>query len=112
MQRDSSPPTAAGSTLRVATTPSRPVWPARLRIRDLNPLKWTVRFLASVRVAMVLILLIAAIVLVGTIIDQAPPAVIANQAAYERWMATARARYGGWTDLLNQLQLFNVFHSM
>jgi len=61
---------------------------------------------------MALILVIAAVVLVGTIIDQAPQAVIADSAAYTRWLDGARANYGGWTDLLDQLQLFNVFHSL
>ncbi len=61
---------------------------------------------------MALILLLAAIVLIGTVISQAPPSVIADDAAYGRWLERARASYGGWTDTLDRLQLFNVFHSV
>ena len=61
---------------------------------------------------MVLILVVAAIVLIGTILDQAPPPVVADEAAYARWLAAARGKYGGWTNLLDQLDLFNVFHSL
>jgi len=111
MQRHTLTPLAASDSLQ-ALTPGSGRGGHAIRIHDVNPLKLAVRFLTSIRAAIVLILVIAAIVLAGTIIDQAPPAVIANQAAYERWLATARTRYGDWTDLLDQFQLFNVFHSL
>jgi cytochrome c biogenesis protein len=63
-------------------------------------------------VASVLILVLALVVLTGTIIDQAPASVLADHAAYDRWLVTARGKYGSWTDLLDQLQLFGVFHSL
>lgn len=70
------------------------------------------RFFTSVRLALVLILLIAAAVLVGTLLDQAPPSVIANDAAWDQWLERARDKYGAWTDIFAFLQLFNVFHSL
>jgi cytochrome c biogenesis protein len=70
------------------------------------------RVLSSVRLAMLLILAIALVVLTGTIVDQAPPGVISDPAAYARWLDTARGKYGVWTDLFEKLQLFNVFHSL
>ena len=61
---------------------------------------------------MVLILVLAVTVLTGTLIDQAPPTVIADSEAYERWLTNAVGTYGGATSLLDRFQLFNVFHSM
>jgi len=61
---------------------------------------------------MVLILVIALTVLTGTLIDQAPPTVIANPEAYQRWLDNAQGTYGGATGVLDRFQLFNVFHSM
>jgi cytochrome c biogenesis protein len=61
---------------------------------------------------MALILLLAAVVLVGSVISQAPPSIIADHAAYGRWLGRARGTYGGWTDTFDRLQLFNVFHSL
>ena len=75
-------------------------------------LRTVLRLLTSVRFAMALVLVLAAVVLVGTVISQAPPSVVADQPAYGRWLERARGRYGGWTDLLDRLQLFYVFHSV
>ena len=70
------------------------------------------RFFTSVRLALVLILLIAAAVLAGTLLMQAPPSVVADAAAYGQWLERARSKYGAWTRLLDALQLFYVFRSL
>ena len=75
-------------------------------------LNWMIRLLSSVRLAMALILVLAMTVLAGTLIDQAPPTVVANPEAYQRWLDNAHGTYGGATGLLDRFQLFNVFHSM
>jgi len=75
------------------------------------PLAWFVRLLSSIRLAMALICVIALVVLAGTIIDQAPAAVVADHAAYGRWLEDARGKYGSWTDLLDRFQLFNLYRS-
>jgi len=89
--------------------------PARARPREglweLDVLGRVWRFLTSVRLALVLILVLTAAVLVGTLLDQAPPSVIADAASYDQWLERARTRYGPWTGVFDFFQLFNVFHS-
>lgn len=67
------------------------------------------RFFCSVRVAVILILLIAAASLAGTLLMQAPAGVSPGTPEYEAWLTGVRTRYGGWTDILSTLQLLNVF---
>ncbi|MEE8384638.1 MAG: cytochrome c biogenesis protein ResB, partial [Dehalococcoidia bacterium] len=70
-------------------------------------------FFTSVRLALVLILLIAAAVLVGTLLDQAPPSVISDPALYAQWLGRAEGRYGVFpTKVLDFFDLFNVFHTL
>lgn len=80
-------------------------------VSRLNPISPLVRLLSSIRLAMALILGIAAVVLVGTVVDQVPTVMRANEAAYARWIEAERGKYGSWTDLFQRLDLFNVFHS-
>jgi cytochrome c biogenesis protein len=78
----------------------------------LDPLGRIWRFFTSVRLALVLILIITAAVLAGTLLMQAPPSVVSDPVAYEQWLDRARSKYGIWTTPLDALQLFNVFHSL
>jgi cytochrome c biogenesis protein len=78
----------------------------------MDPLGRAWRFMTSVRLALVLILVIAAAVLAGTLLMQAPPSVVADPVAYDQWLERARSKYGLWTDPFAALQLFNVFHSL
>ncbi len=80
-------------------------------LRAINPFTRLVRLLSSIRLAMALILGIALVVLVGTVVDQVPPVMRAEPTAYARWLDVERGKYGSWTDLLQRLDLFNVFHS-
>jgi cytochrome c biogenesis protein len=50
-------------------------------------------------------------VLAGTLLDQAPPSVIADPGSYAQWLERAHSRYGLWTGVFDFFQLFNVFHS-
>lgn len=84
---------------------ARTLWEWRLLRRS-----W--RFFTSVRLALILILIITAAVLAGTLLMQAPPSVMANPASYDQWLEQARAKYGIWTGPLEALQFFNVFHSL
>ncbi len=77
-----------------------------------NPAGELWKLLTSVRLALILILLIALGALAGTLIDQAPQAALGNGEAYARWLEQARERYGSWTDLMDRLQLFRVFSSI
>ena len=69
------------------------------------------RALTSMRLALVLILLIAAVVLAGTLVDQEPGAVLADPAAHARWLISAKARYGLWAGVFDRTRMFDVFHS-
>lgn len=72
----------------------------------------TWRLFTSVRLALVLILLLAAAVLAGTLLDQAPPSVIADSDSYAVWLERAEGKYGAfWTSVFDFFQLFNVFYS-
>lgn len=68
-------------------------------------------FLASMRLALFLIVSLALAVFAGTLIDQAPLPVVADPEAYSQWLDEAAGKYGGWTGTLDRLQLFNIFHS-
>ena len=89
--------------------------PARSRASgkmwELDVIGRTWRFFTSVRLALVLILIIAAAVLVGTLIDQAPASVIADPSAYSAWLDRAEGKYGAWTQVFDFLQFFNIFYS-
>lgn len=83
---------------------------SRLWELDLVGRVW--RFFTSVRLALILILIIAAAVMAGTLLDQAPASVFGDSAAYQQWLDLARGKYGTtWANIFNFLQLFNVFHS-
>jgi cytochrome c biogenesis protein len=70
------------------------------------------QLLTSMRFALVLILALAVGGLIGTIVVQAPPGVLADAAAKQQWLNEIRPKYGGWTAVMNQLQLFEVFTSV
>ena len=67
--------------------------------------------LASLRLALTLIVTLAVLVFAGTLLDQAPPSVVSDPVAYEQWLGDAGAKYGAWAGTFDRLQLFNVFHS-
>lgn len=85
---------------------------AGARRLDVDILGRVWRFFTSVRLALVLILIITAAVLAGTLIDQAPPSVIADPDVYAQWLERAETKYGAWTDVFRVLGLFNVFHGL
>jgi cytochrome c biogenesis protein len=69
------------------------------------------RFFSSVRVALILILLLTAATLAGTLLAQAPGDILPGTPAYTAWLQRFRPRYGMWTDPLSTLQLFSIFGS-
>jgi len=96
---------------------------ARLHPRSGAPRRrkpWTVNRLinriwglfSSVKFAIVLIALIAAVCLIGVFFTQAPIEIRSSPTDYAAWLeSTARPTYGSWTDLLNWLQFFTIFAS-
>ncbi|HET8943447.1 MAG TPA: cytochrome c biogenesis protein ResB, partial [Dehalococcoidia bacterium] len=70
------------------------------------------RLFTSVRLALILILLLAAAVFAGTMIDQAPASIMADSAAYSAWLDRAEGKYGVfWTKFFDITSLFNVYYS-
>jgi cytochrome c biogenesis protein len=69
-------------------------------------------FLTSMKLALVLMLAFAALTLVGTLVIQAPPGVMDDPQAKTGWLAEIRPRFGGWTDIMNSLQVFTIFSSV
>lgn len=68
--------------------------------------------LTSMRFVLVILLGLAALVLVGTIVVQAPPGVSGDPQALADWVSQVRPKYGGWTGVLETLQLFTAFTSV
>ena len=77
-----------------------------------NPTGQLWHTLTSVRLALILILLIAVATLTGTLLDQVPASVANDPVAYNRWLEGARGRYGIFTDVMARLELLNVFSSI
>jgi cytochrome c biogenesis protein len=68
--------------------------------------------LTSMRFALVLILLLAALGVAGTLLVQAPPGVLSDPDAKADWINQVRPKYGGWTGVLDTLGLFAIFESI
>lgn len=77
-----------------------------------SALEWLWHTLISMRLALVLMLLFAALTLVGALVIQAPQEVMDNPQAKADWLAGIRPRFGAWTDLMDQLQVFTIFSSI
>lgn len=70
------------------------------------------RFFSSIRLAFALIIIIALISLLGAIIIQVPGEYTASPELFDNWVSNiAQPKYGMWTPLMSNLQLFNIFHS-
>jgi cytochrome c biogenesis protein len=68
--------------------------------------------LTSMRFSLVVTLGMALLGVLGALIIQVPAGVEADASAKLDWLAGVRPRFGGWTDILDRLQLFNVFNSI
>jgi cytochrome c biogenesis protein len=69
-------------------------------------------FLTSMRLALVLILAIAVLGVIGSLLIQAPTGVLGDPQAKADWLNGIRPRFGGWTSLMDGLQLFQIFNSL
>jgi cytochrome c biogenesis protein len=82
----------------------------RLPVTDLADRLW--HLFISMRTGLALILFLAVLALAGTLIAQVPAGIAADPAAYQRWLASMQAKYGGWTTVIDTLGLFSVFGSI
>jgi cytochrome c biogenesis protein len=64
------------------------------------------------RVALLLLGVLALLTLAGTLLAQAPAAVKGDPQAYADWLDSVRPKYGGWTGILDALGFFSVFSSI
>lgn len=98
----------------VQDDPGGPSAPARHRSSS-DPLRFVDaawEALASVRLAIVLLLLVAAGSLVGALVPQAPPPAQESPQRFALWVNDMqRADFGMWTDILAATGAFNVFGS-
>jgi cytochrome c biogenesis protein len=77
-----------------------------------NALEGLWHLLSSMRVAMVIMLAIAALGVAGSLLMQMPPEAVADPQRREIWIESVRPRYGALTDVFATLQLFEVFGSI
>jgi cytochrome c biogenesis protein len=68
--------------------------------------------LTSMRFSLVVTLGMAFLGVLGAMIIQVPAGVEGDATAKLDWLAGVRPRYGGWTDIFDRLQLFDVFNSV
>jgi cytochrome c biogenesis protein len=98
-------PPATGPTAKAVTEPG-----VVDRIDKVLEGLW--HFLSSMRVALVLMLLLAVLGVIGSLVIQAPPGAVADAEGYGDWLAGVRPRYGAWTDVMSTLGVFNMFNSV
>ena len=68
--------------------------------------------LSSPRITLFVILVLAAICLIGVFVIQAPTEVASDPATYKAWVdAVARPKFGAWTGFFSALRFFDIFHS-
>lgn len=77
-----------------------------------SALDWLWRTLTSMKLALVLMVLFAGIILVGAFVIQMPPGLAEDPRARADWLAGVRPRFGGMTDVLDSLQVFTLFQSV
>ena len=63
------------------------------------------RFFISMRTGLMLILALGLMSLIGTLLDQAPPGMSADPAGYASWLEGLKPKYGGWTTVLNKIEV-------
>ena len=77
---------------------------------DLGERLW--HFFISMRTGLVLILLLAALGIVGTLLVQAPDGLKSDPQAYAAWLESLRPKYGGWTTVFDTFGFFSIFGSI
>jgi len=82
-----------------------------MRSGGLDPLRTIWNLLTNVKFALVLVGTALVAGLVGTVIPQVPGPMRSNAAARSAWLELRQETYGPFTNVMDQLQLFDVFHS-
>lgn len=92
------------------TSPNTNVEPTD-EVSPRDALGWIYRLFYSKKLGLGLILAMSLFTLIGTILVQVPAGVRDDPELWASWLSTQRQRYGGWTDVLAALGMFNVFRS-
>jgi cytochrome c biogenesis protein len=76
-----------------------------------DPFRTIFKLLTSVRVALLLLAMVAIAALIGVIFPQAPDEIRAVPAAMDQYVQFQHGRYGVFTTPMRDLGFFNVFHT-
>jgi cytochrome c biogenesis protein len=68
--------------------------------------------LTSMRFSLVVMLAMAVLGVIGALVIQMPAGIETDAVAREDWLAGVRPRYGGWTGVMDVLQVFTIFTSV
>jgi len=68
--------------------------------------------LTSMRVAMVLMIILAVLCILGSLFVQVPTGVADDAVAKAEWLVTLKPKYGGWTNILDTIGFLNIFSSI
>ncbi len=68
--------------------------------------------LTSMRVAMVLMIVLAALCVIGSLVIQIPTGMADDPASKAQWLDGIRPKYGAFTGVMDALGLFNIFNSI
>ncbi len=69
-------------------------------------------FFYNKRVGLILILLTGLFALIGVLFPQTPSGIREDPASMQAWLESVRPTFGGWTDIMATVGLFNVFSSV
>ena len=72
---------------------------------------WVWNLLTNVKFALLLIGTVAGAALVGVVLPQVPAPMRGNAAARATWLELRRQDFGGFTNLMDRLELFDIFYS-
>lgn len=89
---------------------ARPASPT-MRSGGFDPLRWAWQLLTNVKFALVLVGTAALAGFIGVVVPQMPGPMRGNPAARSAWLELQRNDFGAFTDLVQRLGLFDVFHS-
>ena len=82
-----------------------------LKPGGIDPLRWLWQLLTNVKFALLLVSTAAFAGLIGVVVPQMPGPMRANPAARQAWLELRRNDYGAFTNMLERLGFFDVFHS-
>jgi len=86
------------------------ITPAKIpRERDILDTLW--RLFSSGQLIASVLLVVALVSALGVLFPQAPGQAPRDLAVYAQWLTSMRGRYGGWSDFLDTMGLFNVYGS-